>query len=149
MPLQEIADEIIRLSQHRGSTPVLVTPSYLSLRRRFFLELIETLAGKSAQSIRIDWYRPMPGLFTFIGDRIASARAARINRSLEAVMAGRESTASIQITASIARPGGRHRKLVIGLCDHRLQLPTWTTKIRLGGSPDEWSDIQTAASLTA
>jgi hypothetical protein len=115
------------------------------LRRRFFLELTVTLAEQSSQSIRIDWYRPMPGLFTFIGDRIASARAAHINRSLEAVMAERPSSASIQITASIARPGGRNRKLVIGLCDHRLPLPTWTTKIRLGSSPGEWSNLQNNA----
>jgi hypothetical protein len=145
MPLQEIADEIIRLSQRRGSTPVLVTPNYISLRPRFFLELVDTLACKSDQSIRIDWYRPMPGLFTLVGDRIARARAGHINRSLDAIMAGRPLSASIQITASIARPGGPNRNLVIGLCDHRLILPTWTTRIYLGGAPGEWSSLQRAA----
>ena len=143
MPLRELADEILRLSEHRASTPVLVTPSYLSFRQRFFLELVRTLANKTDRSIRIDWYRRMPGYFSFIGDSLASLRVSRDNRALARLMSQHcgnvgpsvGSAAKIQIAATIARPGGAERDLVVGLCDHRLELPPWTTPIRLGSKP--------------
>jgi hypothetical protein len=136
MPLEELADEIIRLSEHCASTPVLVTPSYLSLRLPFFAELAGALADKTGRPIRIDWCRPMPNCFSLIGDSFASARAARVNRALRSRLSGRRSTAALQLTSSIARPGGVRRDLVVGLCDHRVSLPPWTTAIRLGGTPD-------------
>jgi hypothetical protein len=139
MPLHELADEIIRLSQRHVSTPVLVTPSYLSLRQRFFIELVGTLAEMSHRSIRIDWYRGVPGLFSLMGHRVASLRVNRINRALDSK---RPPSAAIQITASIARPNGDRQDLVVGLCDQRLELPAWTTPIRLGGSPNELSALQ-------
>ncbi len=37
MPLRQLADEIIRLSERYRSTPVLVTPTYLSLRKPILL----------------------------------------------------------------------------------------------------------------
>jgi hypothetical protein len=137
MPLRQLADEIIRLSERYRSTPVLVTPSYLSLRKRFFLELVGTLAEITDRPIRIDWYRGMPSLFSLVGDRIASAHAASMNRALASLTSGRGATADLQITGLIARPSEVERELVIGLCDQRLALPTWTTPIRLGTSPSE------------
>jgi hypothetical protein len=139
MPLRPLADEIVHLSHRNVSTPVLVTPSYLSLRKRFFLELVGSLAEISQRSIRIDWYRGVPGLFSLIGHRVASARSARINRALSSNgrASNRRASAAIQVTASISRPSRDRRELVIGLCDQRLELPAWTTPIRLGASPDE------------
>ena len=142
MPLDQLADEIIRLSQRNASTPVLVTPHYLSLRQQFFLELVGALVEKTSRSIRFDWYRDMPGLFGLVSHRIALARASRINRVLKSCLSQRELTAAIQITASITRPGGLHRDLSIGLCDQRLELPSWTTPIRLGSSPSELAALQ-------
>lgn len=137
MPLRQLADEIIRLSERYRSTPVLVTPTYLSLRKRFFLELVGTLVEETDRSIRIDWYRGIPSLFSLVGDQIASAHAASMNRTLASLMSGHEATAKIQITGLIARPGGMERDLVIGLCDQQLALPTWATPIRLGTSPTQ------------
>lgn len=148
MPLQQLADEIIRLSEQHAVTPVLVTPRYLSLREPFFLELVGTLADKTPRSIRIDWYRVIPGVLGLIGHRVAVARAARINRKLSSLMSQRDATAMVQVTASIARPGGIRRDLSIGLCDQRLELPTWTAPIRLGGSPSVTPALQSTASLT-
>ena len=145
MPLRQLADEIIRLSERHRSTPVLVTPNYLSLRTRFFLELVGTLVEKTDRSIRIDWYRGMPSLFSLVGDRIASAHAARMNRALDSLMSGRGATANIQITGLIARPAGVERDLVIGVCDQHLALPTWTTPIRLAASPTELYALQSSA----
>jgi hypothetical protein len=146
MPLQQLAEEIIRLSQRRASTPVLVTPKYLSLRKRFFLELIGTLAANTERSMRIDWYRPMPGNFSLVGDWIAAARVSITNRAIASMMAGKASGNScicrIQVTASIGRPGGISRELVIGLCDERLELPPWASAIRLGGSPEQSFTLQ-------
>lgn len=144
MPLRQLADEIIRLSERYRSTPVLVTPSHFSLRKQFFLELVGTLAEKTDGSIRIDWYRGMPSLFSLVGDRIASAHAASMNRALASLTSGREPTADIQITGLIARPSGVGRDLVIGLCDQHLTLPPWTTPIRLGASPAELLPLQSS-----
>ena len=83
MPLRPLADEILRLSERYNSTPVLVTPSYLSLRQQFFVELVGTLFKKTNRSVRIDWYRGMPTLFSLVGDRIAAVHAARMNRALD------------------------------------------------------------------
>jgi len=145
MPLQSLADEIIRLSEQRTSTPVLVTSSYLSLRQRFLLELVGALANRTPRSLRIDWYRRIPGYFSLIGDRLALAQTARNNRALDSLMSGHEPKPVIQITASIGRPGGAGRDLVIGLCDENLELPPWTTPIRLGGTPSEFLALQSSA----
>jgi hypothetical protein len=147
MPLRPLADEIVHLSHRNVSTPVLVTPSYLSLRKRFFLELVGSLAEISQRSIRIDWYRGVPGLLSLISHRLASVRSARINRALSSNCrtSNCRTNAAIQVTASIGRPSRDRPELVIGLCDQRLDLPAWTTPIRLGASPDELSALQSAS----
>ncbi len=145
MPLRQLADEIIRLSERHRSTPVLVTPDYLSLRTRFFLELVAALVEKTDRPIRIDWCRGIPSMFSLVGDQIARAHAARMNRALESLMSGREATASVQITGLIARAGGVERDLVVGVCDQHLILPTWTTPIRLAASPTELHGLQSSA----
>ena len=144
MPLRQLADEILRLGR-QGSTPVLVTPSYLSLRHRFFVELATTLAAKTDRSIRIDWCRGVPSLFSLVGDRIASLDASRLNRALSKGMASDNVLARIEITSSIARPGASDQNLVIGLCDQQLSLPAWTTSIRLGPTPAGHSTLQSFA----
>jgi hypothetical protein len=131
MPLQKLADQIIRVSRQQVSTPVLVTPSYLSLRRRFFVELVDTLASVSERTIRIDWCRGVPGPLSLVGHRIANLRASRINRALSRK---HPAAAEVQVTASIGRPGADRTDLVLGICDGRLELPAWTTPIHLSGS---------------
>ena len=145
MPLRHLADEIIRLSERHGSTPVLVTPHYLSLRDAILPGIGRCAAEKTDRSIRIDWCRGIPSLFSLVGDQIARAHAARMNRALGSLMSGRAATANIQITGLIARPGGVERGLVIGVCDQHLTLPTWTTPIRLAASPTELHGLQSSA----
>ena len=152
MPLTQLAEEIIRVSQWDHSTPVLVTPSYLSLRRQFFVELVKSISAKTNRRIRIDWQRRLPGYFTLIGDAWASWEVRWHNRALAALSRGSATTASIQITASIARPKrveqdvdqGRDtdQDLVVGLSAPHLELPPWATPIRLGGSPRPAATLQ-------
>lgn len=134
MPLHQLADEIVRLNEQHRSTPVLVTPRYLSLRKSFFVDLVVTLFEKTGRSIRIDWCRGMPSPFSLVGDRIASVRAARMNRAL-ASLTSIGATARFQINGLVARPSGVGGDLVIGICDQQLTLPGWATPIRLGASP--------------
>lgn len=141
MPLRKLADEIIRVSSQQASTPVLVTPSYLSLRKRFFVELIDALAETSGRSIRIDWCHGVPGPMSLISHRIANFHARRINR---AVARRHPSSAEVQVTASIGRPGRERPDLVVGICDAGQELPAWTTPIRLGASPAELSTLQSS-----
>lgn len=142
MPLKQLVDEIIQVSQRQASTPVLVTPHYLSLRNRFFVELVGELARDSDRSIRIDWCRGVPGPLSLIPHRIAMLRASGINRALSR---RHPSAAEIQVTASIGRPNGDRDNLVLGICDARVELPAWTTPIRLGASLDELSPLQSTA----
>ncbi len=148
MPFAQLADEIIRLSDADVSTPVLVTPSYLSLRRAFIVELAGTLSQKSDRPVRIDWYRcGGGGLMGLISQWWALRRATSINRSLRrrATLLQSQSlevNASVQVTAAIGRPGGIANVLVVGLCDERHELSGWTTPIRIGGSPIGCGDLQ-------
>lgn len=124
--LRELARQIVRLSDEHGSTPVLVLPPYLSLRRPFYESLVAELSEQTQRPIRFDWCRPTTGLTAAISDRVAQFRAARLSRSISRV-----TDAVFVLTASIARPGGPRRDLVIGLCDEQLPLPPWTTPIRI------------------
>ncbi|MGI9446002.1 MAG: hypothetical protein ACR2N1_26280 [Rubripirellula sp.] len=174
MPLQQIAHQIITLADRRASTPVLVTPPYLSFRRQFFVELSRELATHTDRDLRIDWYRNLPGVRTLVSDQIAAWHVKSVNRLLDRMTAAKakklrkaailsvseelnaesDSTvtrqsarhqqtaedtqiATVQITAAIARPGGKNRDLVIGLSDVRQKLPDWTTAIWLGTSEEE------------
>jgi len=172
MPLQQIAHQIITLADRRASTPVLVTPPYLSFRQQFYVELTQELSRHTERNVRIDWYRGLPGLRSLISDQLAAWQVKSINRRLRRECdrastgahaspkaAGQSHSsvqigapllppattpqqaggpkAAVQITASIARPGGKTRDLVIGLADMRQKLPDWTTAIWLGTSPSE------------
>lgn len=181
MPLQQIAHQILTLADRRASTPVLVTPPYLSFRKQFFVELSREIANHTERDVRVDWYRGLPGVRTILTDQIASWHVKSVNRLLRRVSAGKdaqpnqelgshpqtdslvlpESTvypnpasnrrpaarpqiATVQITAAIARPGGKSRDLVIGLSDVRQRLPDWTTAIWLGTSAKEVKRWQAA-----
>ena len=135
MPLHELAEEIIRLSEWHHSTPVLVTPPYLSLRRPFFVELVSAIAERTQRPIRIDWHRRMPGEFSLGREFFAKRRVAACNRTLAKLGDDRGIRAKVQITVTIARPAPIEKELVVGLSNGELELPPWTTPIRLGGSP--------------
>lgn len=178
MPLQQIAHQIITLADRRASTPVLVTPPYLSFRQQFFVELSLEISTHTDRRIRIDWYRGLPSLRTIISDQMAAWHVKSVNRMLKkrppiqadaesglaldlnagskeihpsysgssdarhaetktGAKVGPNAIATVQITASIARPGGKNRDLVIGLSDARQKLPNWTTAIWLGTSQAE------------
>jgi len=149
MPLESIVTEILRQTERRGATPVLVTPSYLSFRSEFFLELVSVIESHTRRRVRLDWYRGMPGPLTLIADRAAKFRVQRINQQLKHRSSKRDGFAYMQITAAIGRPGGPQRDLVVGLADAKLELPGWTTPIRLGASPEELIALQSAQRLTA
>ncbi len=140
-PLSLLSDEIIRLSETCVSTPVLVTPTYLSLRDEFLVELVGTLAKKSARRIRIDWFRGGSGVASLIGDLWAARRARSINRQLSS-RADQDRSYSfasyrpVQVTATIGRTASAADDLVVGICQQRYSLPSWTTSIFLGSSPD-------------
>lgn len=181
MPLQNIANQILTLADRRASTPVLVTPPYLSFRKHFFVELSWELASRTDRNLRIDWYRNLPGVRTILSDQLAAWHVKSLNR----LLARRDRTAAklpltsdeqtsraaplstidssapqhpgynqhlkmptssctVQITAAIARPGGKNRDLVIGLSDVRQKLPDWTTAIWLGTTQEEVKRWQAA-----
>lgn len=130
--LDLLASQLIRLSQQRGLTPVIVTPPYLALRQRFFVELVGAIRARTARPIRIDWCRPVPSVLSLFGDSLAGWRVASTNRALATIGPSVEGkAATMQITATIGRPGGLQRDLVIGWCTNTQPLPAWTTAIEL------------------
>jgi hypothetical protein len=148
-PLEPIALELVRLSERRALTPVLVTPSYLELRPVFLVELARALVAKTERAIRIDWCRQVPSVWSLIADQTARYRAKSFNRALQQVAADHIDRVSLQITASIARPGGTDRKLVIGWCSEAFELPTWTVPVFLSGSQTHDSGTQASRSDAA
>ena len=137
-PLAELAQTIVRLSDHHGSTPVLVTPGYLSLQPPFFAALASEICGRTGRSVRFDWHRRGGGPAAVLADWWAQWNVARINRTLRAVAladgAEPPMRCEIALTATIGRPGGIHRHLVIGWCDEGSELPGWVTPIQLSGA---------------
>jgi hypothetical protein len=133
--LHPLANVIVWLSEQRGVTPVIVTPKYLTLRPIFLVELAKSLHQQVDRSIRIDWYRHVPTGWSLVGDQWARWQAQHINRSLRRAFREDDRQVTLQITASIARPGGVNRELVIGWCDELSLLPAWTRPIQLAGSP--------------
>ena len=124
MPLRQLADHIIRISESHTATPALVTPAYLSLRAEFYLELVDTMSALTAATIQVDWCRQSTGLTGLASDGWARWQVRSINRAFsrrhsfarEAVLA---SFASLQLTSSITRPGGP--QVIVGICDERLE----------------------------
>jgi len=138
MPLQQLAGQISVIRSRACSTPVLVTPSYLSLQAPFFVALSTELALCDHRLIRFDWLREVPGAFSFGRDFLADRKATRINRTLASSLQSIGTKASIQITAAIGRPSSASSSLasssedlVIGICADHHERPTWTTPIRL------------------
>ncbi|TWU60060.1 hypothetical protein Poly51_03340 [Rubripirellula tenax] len=133
MSLDLLAREIVRLSVHGGTTPVLVTPSYLSFRPEFFRQFVSAVASRTDRTVRIDWLRTGRGISAVIGDRMAARQAAKITRMLRG---DTPASHSIELSSSIGRPDGSSSRarseLVIGLCDNRQPLPPWATAISLG-----------------
>lgn len=133
--LDPLAKAIVRLSQQRGVTPVIVTPHSLTLRAIFFIELAKSLQQHAGRSIRIDWCRRVPSAWSLLGDQLARWQARRINRALHQAFKTCEHDVSLQITATVARPGGINRQLVVGWCSEDMELPPWTIPVHLAGSP--------------
>lgn len=130
-PLDLLSTQLVRLSEQRGSTPVLITPPHLTLRNRFFVELVKSLATITNRPIRIDWYRPVPSVSSVVTDLFANWRVVCTNRSIGSVAGPAHKLGMMQITASLSRPGGIHRDLVVGWCNAPLPLPPWATPIEL------------------
>lgn len=147
--LRGLAETIVRLSDEHGSTPVIVMPSHLTLRTPFFIELAQELGKRLSGSrvtealgndvhsngefgaeperqIRFDWCLTPQRLFASTRAKFAQFQSARLT-----VQLAQSTGATVEVTASIARPGGQRRDLVIGLCDDALELPPWTTAIRI------------------
>ena len=102
--LDPLAKAIVRLSQQRGVTPVIVTPNHWTLRPIFFIEMAKSLQTQVDRSLRIDWCRPVPTAWSLFGDQLARRQARRINRALQRAMKSCAHDVSLQITASVARP---------------------------------------------
>ncbi len=150
--LDVVTTEILRLSDHCGATPVLLTPPYLSLQPPFFISLAAALHEESQRPVRFDWYRPSYGFSERLTDPLARLFVAKLNRALrQAGEAMPEATtkphdnasrqragrgARMEITSSIGRPGGAHRDLVIGYCQQPAELPPWATAIQLTGDAE-------------
>lgn len=132
-PLDGLSAHLVRLSDQRLSTPVLVTPDYLSLRTRFFVELVRSLSTVTNRPIRIDWYRPVPTVASMVSDSVARWRVSATNRAIAAIATPTDQVGIMQITASISRPGNGFRDLVVGWCGASMPLPPWTTAIELSG----------------
>lgn len=137
--LSRLAEMIVWLSDEQGSTPVIVLPEHLSLRPPFFIQLAGELAGRlgntAQRPIRFDWCQTPQRFFARSRARWARLQAKRLTAMLASQndVAGERGVGpvTVEVTASIGRPGGQRRDLVIGVCEASLDLPAWTTAIRI------------------
>lgn len=130
--LDTLASVMAELSQHRGLTPVMVTPLSITPEPIFFRQLASTLHGIVCREIRFDWFRQVPRGIPLLNDLWAMRLSRRVNRELTryrtSAVAGES---SLQITPMLARPGGRNRQFVVGWADETQKLPNWAAAIHL------------------
>jgi hypothetical protein len=132
MPLQQLARQIVKINKRATATPVLVTPSFLSLQPPFFAALAVELAGFQRCSIRFDWYREIPGTLDLGGYWLDRRKASQVNRVLRGDSRRSGIDAAIQLTATIGRPAKSASHFLVGISTDELDLPAWTTAVRLG-----------------
>lgn len=133
--LVPLIEAIIDLADRRGKTPVLVTPVRVTLQPIFFSELATALWQPLQRPIRFDWCRQFGSGVSFLSDRFAKKRTAKINRSLRRSAAVASGVYSMQIAAMIGRPGGNQRHFVVGIDEDQQELPDWCTAIHLASAP--------------
>ena len=120
------------LSQHRGLTPVMVTPLSITPEPIFFRQLASTLHAIVCREIRFDWFRQVPRGIPLLNDLWAMRLSRRVNRELTRYRtSGVDGESSLQITPMLARPGGRNRQFVVGWADETQELPNWAAAIHL------------------
>lgn len=138
--MEQLVQQIARISARENSTPVLVTPPYLTLRSPFYIAMAVGLTERKANPVRFDWNRCMSGAFSLAGDWVARWQAARINRALTKASRPLGNTAAVQITAAIGRPTNLSERWLVGISSADQPLPVWTTPVYLITSPSEHED---------
>jgi hypothetical protein len=132
MPLQQLARQIVKINKRATATPVLVTPSFLSLQPPFFAALAVELAGFQRCAVRFDWFREIPGALHLGGYWLDRRKASQVNRVLRGDSRRSGIDAAIQLTATIGRPAKSASHFLVGISTDKLELPAWTTAVRLG-----------------
>ncbi len=144
--LLPLAELVCRLEQQRGLTPVLVCPTRVVLADAFYVGLCEAVIAESGRAVRLDL---LPGhLLAPFGNRFAdlvprrpnaawlpvplAARLAKSTRRLSIHRLTKQlpDQASLEATATVARPNGRLRDLVIGLAGPTDQIPSFAEPVR-------------------
>lgn len=160
MPLQQLADQIVAIHDRGQSTPVLVTPSYLSFRPAFYVALAAQLTlhpviNRRRRPIRFDWYRDLPGAWSLLGHRSATAKVIRVNQLLARHLQPVDVTATMRTTVAIGLPV--EHKLIVGISSEQDELPGWTTAVRFAttlavtepASPEPAFDLQSVGQVAA
>lgn len=148
-PLVPLADKLVAAHRVGRATPVLVTPRYLSLAPPFFTALSLEIARHGVGEIRFDWYRVGGRLADLPSLWWARRRAVRINRCLHAELAASPTTARIELTAAISRPGTSRRVLLVGLSDAHQPLPAYAAPVHFAASREECFALQSRATSPA
>lgn len=145
-PLAPLAELICRLEQQRCLTPVLVCPPQVVLADAFYVRLCQAAIEESGRNVRLDllpnhwlaplgdWWKPHHAGSTatawlpvaVAGPLIRPTRKLAINRLAKQL----PPQASIEATATVARPSGQLRDLVIGLAGAADQLPSFAEPVR-------------------
>lgn len=128
-PLRQLTGQFVKIHRRAATTPVLVTPTYLSLRPPFFVALAAEIREFCRLPIRFDWCREIPGVFQFAGHVLVNRQAGQINRALANDSQLIDIDAAMQITATIGRPSAD--RFLIGISTDQIELPPWTTAVRL------------------
>lgn len=160
MPLQQLADQIVAIYDRGQSTPVLVTPSYLSFRPAFYVALaaqltLHPLLNHYRPPIRFDRYRELPGAWSLLVNRFAVAEVIRVNQQLARHLQPVDVMATMRTTVAIGRPV--ENKLIVGISSDQHELPGWTTAVRLATtltvtqpvSPESAFDLQSVRQVAA
>ena len=130
MPLSSLAEELVMSKRMGRRTPVLVTPTYLSLRGGFFAclatEVFERDPGVG--KIRVDWMCRTG----WLRHRITKRWANQIERVCQSDPFLRNRI-NVVMAGSIGRAKLESDTLILGICDETQGLPAWAQKIQLFG----------------
>ena len=133
--LRPLAAQLVDMADRRGITPVLTLEPGLSLAPEFFGCLADTLASQVDRQIRFDL---VVSAERWIGGPrrwLALREAARLSTVMPA-------SASVSVGATVGRPGGQGRPLVIGIAKDKIELPIWAQRVAVRTRPTDLRDIQ-------
>jgi hypothetical protein len=136
---QQLADEILRLADSEGLTPVLKLDNRVVLSGPFLTALAESLHNTATRRVRIEVLLCNYGIAGFWRSWRTDRLVSRWGRAIPNAIAN---AVTVERRTILSRAAGPSRPLVVGIAMEKDPLPEWTQSLRVTFRPRHVNDIQ-------